>query len=104
MKKKNLKSLFLHKCSVSNLTLLHRKVGGVIPVQNTDTQTYINTNYNSVDGNVDCTLVDISGAPGCPSFEDVTCNTNAGTTRAKPPSEHQACQAGGGGGAMHEGI
>jgi hypothetical protein len=103
MKKKNLKNLLLHKCSVSNLTLLHRKIGGALPPPNTDGQTYIDPNATSLEG-PDCTVVDHSGIPDCPSWGINNCHTNAGTTRAKPPSEHQACQAGDGGGAMHNGA
>lgn len=103
MKKKNLKSLLLHKCSVSNLTLIHRRIGGELPAPNTDAETYIDPYATSLEGH-DCTVVDHSGAVGCPSFANYSCNTNAGTTRAKPPSEHQACQAGGGGGAIHNGV
>ena len=42
MKKKSLKSLILHKYSVSNLTLLHRNVGGASD-NNIDTGATTNT-------------------------------------------------------------
>ncbi|MFK7749531.1 MAG: hypothetical protein AB8B65_14140 [Kordia sp.] len=103
MKKKNLKNLLLHKCSVSNLTLLHRKTGGALPAPNTDTGSYIDPNITSLAVD-ECTFVDPSGAPECPSWAIHNCHTNAGTTKAKPPSEHEACQAGGTGGAMYNGV
>ncbi|WP_298514103.1 hypothetical protein [uncultured Kordia sp.] len=102
MKKKNLKNLILQKYRVSNLTLLYRKVGGYTPADASETETYINTTDASVDG-ANCTAVDQSGSPDCPSFVYHSCHTNDGSTRAKPPSEHEGCQAGGNGNAMHAG-
>ncbi|WP_298423257.1 hypothetical protein [uncultured Kordia sp.] len=102
MKRKRLKSLKLHKYSVSNLTLLHRKIGGMFP-SNTDGQTYIEINDASIEGPT-CSVVDHSGSPECPSMRIDNCQTNAGTTKVKPPSEHEGCQANGGYGSIHQGI
>jgi hypothetical protein len=92
MKKKNLKNLRLHKCNVSNLALLHRKTGGAT-VDNTDDQTAI-TPYGETVYNAECVTINtntlaVSDCGGTLCFEQ--CHTNAGTTRAQPPSEHQAC-------------
>ena len=49
MKKKNLKNLILHKCNISNLALLHKKVGGALPTIDTaDVGSYYDTNNGRV--------------------------------------------------------
>ena len=103
MKKKNLTSLLLHKCSIANLTLLHKKIGGVAEPMTTEEQTYMDPNNVSIVIE-QCATAYQSGAPDCPSFDEYTCQTNAGATKARPPSEHQACQAHTGQSAMHHGM
>jgi len=92
MKKKNLKYLRLQKYSVSNLTLLDRKTGGAL-VTNTDGQAVTIPTDQTV-CNADCVHVNnntymISDCVGTLCGQQ--CHTNAGTTRAQPPSEHQGC-------------
>ncbi|WP_430412656.1 hypothetical protein [Kordia sp.] len=97
-----MKSLMLHKHTVSNLAILHRKTGGVT-VLNTDGQTAI-TPYGETVNNTDCehittnTLM-ISDCIGTLCAEQ--CHTNAGTTRAQPPSEHQGCNINSNGNSAH---
>lgn len=84
MKKKSLKGLTLKKYSISNLSLLHQKIGGNIET-NTELETTSPTNIFSLE---ECTIIS-----DCNSFDYDTCNcnTNNGTVKAQPPTQHQQC-------------
>ena len=91
MKKKNLKGLTLKKYSVSNLTLLHQKIGGNIETVTTELGT---TSPNSILSIYpECTVSNASDGSDCTTslLVDCVCNTNNGTTKAQPPTEHQEC-------------
>ncbi|WP_430412383.1 hypothetical protein [Kordia sp.] len=93
MKKKNLNGLALKKYCVSNLSLLHKKRGGNI---NTDTETGLATTgpTNSTPSMyTECTAINGSNISDCMTTKagDCECNTNTGTSKAQPPSEHQTC-------------
>lgn len=85
MKKKNLKNLTLHTRKISDLTLLHKNIGGS---PNTDiiTQPTIRTN--------DLTIVRVCQTKyeSC-NFTD--CVTNSATIKAPPPSEYVGCNQSG---------
>jgi len=92
MKKKDLKNLKLTKYRISNLALLHRKNGGNVGNNNAIATTAIG---NEISMDVECSASNPSNVSECyTSFIiDCQCQTNAGTTRAQPPSEHQTCNA-----------
>lgn len=85
MKKKNLTGLALRKYSISNLALLHKKIGGNIET-NTELVTTSPNNVFSLHNECtiisDCTTSDI---------DTCNCNTNNGTVKAQPPTQHKEC-------------
>ncbi|MGH1386374.1 hypothetical protein [Kordia sp.] len=90
MKKKNLKGLLLHKYSISNLSLLHQKIGGDIETVTTELGTTSPNTVLSI--NPECTIVNMSDIADCAFTGMYTvCNTNTGVTKAQPPTEHQEC-------------
>lgn len=89
MKKKNLKGLILHKYRISNLSLLHLRLGGLV-----ETDTALGTTSpNTVQSiNPECTILNTSDIANCALTGIYTvCNTNTGTTKVQPPTEHQEC-------------
>lgn len=92
MKKKNLNGLALKKYCVSNLSLLHRKTGGNM---NTDNDTGLATTGPITTPSIytECTTANGSDISDCMTTKvgDCECNTNTGTSKAQPPSEHQTC-------------
>ncbi|WP_298427634.1 hypothetical protein [uncultured Kordia sp.] len=85
MKKKNLKNLTLHKHRISNLTLLHKKIGGIVS-QNTTMNP-----YDTIIRDPETNPHDTSEATDCASWCYHICNTNGATTKAKPPTENEEC-------------
>ncbi len=83
MKKKSLKGLALKKYSISNLSLLHQKIGG-----NIETNTELETTSPSIIFSLnECTIIS-----DCPSdIYTCNCNTNNGTVKAQPPTQHEQC-------------
>ncbi|WP_298517647.1 hypothetical protein [uncultured Kordia sp.] len=91
MKKKNLKGLALTKYHISNLTLLHRKNGGNVD----NNTTGLATTTPNIGASVypECTIPNATTVTDCATSNlvDCECNTNTGTTKAHPPTEHQEC-------------
>jgi len=91
MKKKSLKTLKLHTYKISNLTLLHAKVGGTLTTTTTATNpTDANANGNSGDfsGESECTADETSlDVLVCTSLYITDCATNGSATKVPPPTE-----------------
>ena len=81
MKKKNLKNLTLHTRKISDLTLLHKNIGGG-PNSDLNTEPTIRTD--------DLTIVQICQTK-YESCDFMDCVTNSGTIKAPPPSEYVGC-------------
>ncbi|WP_046758509.1 hypothetical protein [Kordia jejudonensis] len=84
MKKKKLKSLKLHTYKISNLALLHQKVGGIFT---TDTETASETNPGTISIVIDCS----NTTSEAPSEIPENCGTNGGSYRTEPPTEYEGC-------------
>jgi hypothetical protein len=92
MKKKSFKNLILHKYSVSNLALLHRKFGGATDT-NTDPGTATNTD-SVVSILVECPVETTTVPLDLNTVYVVSCHTVGGDTKTQAPSEHPECNNG----------
>ncbi|MEM6719645.1 MAG: hypothetical protein AAF611_10035 [Bacteroidota bacterium] len=85
MKKKKFKNLELYKHKISNLSLLHKKTGGINGTGIANTTYTTGTDADTSDMTTNVTEESI-----CYSYCD-DCGTNGGTIKCPPPTEYETC-------------